>query len=137
MVRPAGWLALIMLASSVWPARAAEPFPFGSELMLDAVTPMPGSKRIPMLEIEDDGSASIDLWCTSLRAQAVVTDDSIAIVPNESDAGASSLPQCDAEHQASDTALLGELAQVTKWRRSGDRVEFSGPTKLRYRLMTN
>jgi META domain len=130
-------LAALFFSVTMVLALAGEPFPFDSELMLDAVTPMPGSKRVPMLEIEDDGSASIDLWCTSLRAQAVVTEDSITIVPNQPDAGASSLAQCDAEHQASDTALLGELAQVTKWRRSGDRVEFSGPTKLRYRLMTN
>ncbi len=138
MVRPAVWLALFMLASSAWPARAGEPFPFGSELMLDAA-PMPGSKRIPMLEIEDDGSASIDLWCTSLRAQAVVTDDSITIVPNQTDTGALPAPvaPCDPERQASDATLLAELAQATKWRRSGDRVEFSGSTTLRYQLMTN
>ncbi len=58
----------VLVASAVlscWcPAIGGEPFPFGSELMLD-VAPMHGSKRVPMLEIEDDGSASIDLWCAS------------------------------------------------------------------------
>ena len=40
-------------------------------------------QRIPMLEIEDDGTASIDLWCTSLHAQATITDNSITIVPGQ------------------------------------------------------
>ena len=124
-------------------ARAAgEPFPYGSELILDAA-PMPGSKRIPMLEIEDDGTASIDLWCTSLHAQATVTDDTITIVPGQP---ASLIPgqsagdaqaHCDPDRQASDATLLAALAHVTAWRRSGDLVELSGPTTLRYRLMTN
>ncbi len=104
---------------------------------------MPGSKRIPMLEIEDDGTTSIDLWCTSLHAQATVTDDTIAIVPGQpaglipgQPAGDTPAP-CDPDRQASDATLLAALAQVTAWRRSGDLVELSGPTTLRYRLMTN
>ena len=110
--------------------------------MLDAAS-MPGSKRIPMLEIEDDGSASIDLWCTSLHAQATVTDDTITIIPGQptslipgQPAGDVQAP-CDPDRQASDAALVAALAQVTTWRRSGDLVELSGPTTLRYRLMTN
>ena len=125
-----------------WPARAGEPFPYGSELILDAA-PMPGSKRIPMLEIEDDGTASIDLWCTSLHAQATVTDDRITILPGPpaalipgQPAGDTQAP-CDPDRQASDATLLAALAQVTAWRRSGDLVELSGSTSLRYRLMTN
>lgn len=96
-----------------------------------------------MLEIEDDGTALIDLWCTSLHAQATVTDDTIAIVPGQpaglipgQPAGDAQAP-CDPDRQASDATLLAELAQVTAWRRSGDLVELSGPTTLRYRLMTN
>ena len=112
-------------------ARATEPFPFGSELMLDAA-PLPGSKRVPMLQIEEDGAVSIDLWCTSLRGQASVGDDSIAIVPGEAPA----VP-CTPQRQASDAALLAALAQATRWRRSGDLVELSGGATLRFRLMTN
>lgn len=136
-------LALLVAVAAVVPVRAGEPFPFGSELLLD-VAPMSGSKRIPMLEIEDDGAASIDLWCTSLRGQATVTDDSITIVPG---APVSLIPgqpatdaqaaQCDPDRQASDAALVSVLSQVTKWRRAGDIVELTGPTTLRYRLMTN
>jgi hypothetical protein len=44
-------IAVAMIVwTALWPARASEPFPFGSELMLDAA-PMPGSKRVPMIEI--------------------------------------------------------------------------------------
>ncbi len=135
MVRPAGWLALFMLASSVWPARASEPFPFGSELMLDAVAPMPGSKRIPMLEIEDDGSAQIDMWCERLRGQTTVGDGTIAIVPDT--ASASTAAPCDPDRQATDAALLATLAQMTEWRWAGDAIELSGPPTLRFRPMTN
>ncbi len=76
------WLVVILASAALWPAAAGESFPFGSELMLDAA-PMQGSKRIPMLEIEDDGTASIDLWCTSLHAQATIANDSITIVPGQ------------------------------------------------------
>ena len=130
-------LLALLVAAAVWPAGAGELFPFGSELVLDAVAPMPGSKRIPMIEIEDDGSAAIDLWCTSLRAQATVGDGSIAIVPGQAAADAPTPPPCDTDHEASDATLLAALAQVTQWRRSGDLVEFSGVVTLRYRLMTN
>ena len=55
---------LVLLCLSLSPPRAAagDSFPFGTTLMLDAA-PMRGSKRVPMLEIAEDGVASIDLWC--------------------------------------------------------------------------
>src|SRR5271165_6672702 len=77
-VLPAAVAMVIWMA--VWPVEASEPFPFGSELMLDAV-PMHGSKRVPTIEIEDNGTASIDLWCASLKAQATVNDAALSIVP--------------------------------------------------------
>jgi META domain len=127
---------LAVLVASAAPAlapraTAGEPFPFGSDLMLD-VAPMHGSKRVPMLDIEDNGTVSIDLWCASLHAQATVGDGSIAIVAE------APLPaQCEPEQQARDTDLLAALAQVTSWRRAGDVIELTGPTTLRFRLMTN
>ena len=131
--RSACFIALLIAAAR--PALAGDAFPFGSELMLEAAA-MPGSKRIPMLEIEDDGTASIDLWCTSLHAQATVTADSIAIVPGPAESQVQA-PQCDPGRQAGDATLLAALSEATKWRRSGDRVELSGGATLRYRLMTN
>ena len=141
--RFACWLAMILISAALWPAAAGESFPFGSELMLDAA-PIHGSKRIPMLEIEDDGTASIDLWCESLHAKATITDDSITIVPGQpaslipgQPAGNDAQAECDPDQQASDATLLSELGQVTKWRRNGDLVELSGGATLRFRLMTN
>lgn len=113
------------------PARASESFPFGSELMLDAA-PMHGSRRVPTIEIDDDGTASIDLWCASLKAQATVADAAITIVP-----GTAAPAQCDPDREARDVDLLTALTQVTGWHRSGQVIELTGATPLRFRLMTN
>ena len=51
-------------------------FPFDQELLLDA-RPLPGSRRIPILEIGADGRAQVDLWCHSGFAQAEVAGASI------------------------------------------------------------
>jgi hypothetical protein len=118
-------------AAAGWPALASDAFPFGSELMLDTA-PMHGSKRIPMIEIEDDGTASIDLWCASVKGQATVNDAAITIVPGDAPAA-----PCDPDRQARDADLLAKLAQVTGWRRSGEVIELTGATPLRFRLMTN
>ena len=112
-------------------AAAGDAFPFGTTLMLD-VAPTRGSKRIPMLEITENGAASIDLWCASARAQAVVADGSISISPGELQNS-----QCEPDRQALDAELLAALAQVTNWRRDGELVELIGVTPLRFRLMTN
>jgi len=129
----AGCLSVLLAFTCALPAaKASEPFPFGSELMLDAA-PMHGSKRIPMIEIEENGTVSIDLWCTSVRAQATVGDNSITIVPGDLQTNA----QCEPERQACDATLLTELAQVTNWRRNGEVIELLGATPLRFRLMTN
>ncbi len=106
-------------------------FPFDRELMLD-VAPMPGSKRVPIIEIDANGAASIDLWCASLRGQASVGDDSISIVP-----GPIQPAQCAADRQSGDENLLAALAQVTNWKRIGDVIELRGATTLWFRLMTN
>jgi len=128
--RAAGLLAAAVVLGSVCPV-VANDFPFGSELMLDA-SPMRGSKRIPMIEIEEDGAASIDLWCASVRAQATVGDGTISIVASPPEAA-----PCTPERQSSDEALLAALAGATSWHRRGDVVEFDGAAKLRFRLMTN
>ena len=112
-------------------AQANEPFPFGSELMLDAA-PMRGSKRVPIIEIEDNGAASIDLWCSSLKAQATVSDAAITIVP-----GDAAPAQCDPDRQARDADLLAALTQVTGWRWRGESIELTGATPLRFRRMGN
>jgi heat shock protein HslJ len=131
--RSACWLVLSIVVAALSPALAGDKtFPFGSELMLDAA-PMYGSKRIPMLEIDDNGTTSIDLWCQSLQAQSTVGGDgTITIVP-----AATTPAQCSPERATGDQDLLNALSQVTNWRRNGDLIELTGPTTLRFRLMTN
>jgi hypothetical protein len=123
--------ATVVVWTAAWPVRASEPFPFGSELMLDAA-PMHGSRRVPMIEIEDDGTASIDLWCASLKAQATVNNAAITIVPGDAPPA-----QCDPDRQARDAELLATLTQVTGWRRSGEVIELIGAAPLLFHLMTN
>jgi hypothetical protein len=127
--------AVIVAASMLGltgPGRASESkFPFGTELMLD-VEPLYGSKRIPMLEIDDDGTATVDLWCASVHASATVGESSITIV-----AEPAAEAQCTPERQTGDQDLLTALSQVTSWRRDGDVIELVGPTTLRFREMTN
>ena len=106
-------------------------FPFDRDLMLDAA-PMRGSKRIPMLQIEDNGTASIDLWCASVHASATVGETSITIVAEPAEPA-----QCTPERQSGDETLLTALSQVTTWRRNGEVIELVGPTTLHYREMTN
>ena len=130
--RRLGFFVAAVLLGPLGAAGAAESaFPFGTELMLD-VEPLYGSKRVPMLEIEDDGTAAIDLWCSSVHASATVGENSITIVAEP--AGPA---QCSPERQSGDETLLAALSQVTNWRRDGDVIELIGPTTLRFRAMTN
>jgi hypothetical protein len=136
MLRPrwrfASYLALVLVCASPRLAAASDPFPFGSELMLDAA-PMHGTKRMPMLQIDDNGSTSIDLWCTNVQAQATVGGDgTITIVP-----GATQPAQCTPERESVDQDLIAALTQATNWRRNGDIIELTGASTLRFRLMTN
>lgn len=124
--------AIVLLVVLFGSAHAAETaFPFGTELMLDS-DPLYGSKRIPSLEIDENGTAAIDLWCGSTRATATVGASSITIVPEPAQPA-----QCSPERQSGDQDLLTALSGVTGWRRDGDLIEFSGATSLRFRLMTN
>jgi hypothetical protein len=126
------WLVATVFASIPLAAMAAETaFPFGRELMLDG-KPMRGTKRLPTLSIEQDGTAAIDLWCGSLRGRGDVGNGTTAITPGERDNA-----QCDPDRIAGDDDLLDMLVHMTNWRRRGDTVEFSGPAKLRFHLMTN
>ena len=124
-------LAACVLGGIVAADAAERGFPYNSELIMDA-KPMRGSKRVPMLEIDENGAAAIDLWCASASAQAVIADHSISIAPGDVQNA-----QCEPDRQSRDAELLAALAQVTNWRSNGEVVEFLGVTPLRFRLMTN
>jgi heat shock protein HslJ len=132
--RMAGLLACVVLAGMIAPAAAVATdtaFPFGSELALDTAPP-PGTKRVPTIEIDEDGAAAFNLWCARVSGSASVTNDAITIVPSKTLSA-----QCTPERLTQDAALLAALSQVTSWRRNGDVIDFLGVTNLRFRLMTN
>ncbi len=125
-------LVLAFLATALGPAAAGDSaFPFGSELALDAA-PLPGTKRVPTIEIDEDGAAAFNLWCARVTGSASVTADAITIVPSKTLSA-----QCTPDQLTQDAVLLAALSQVTNWRRDGDVVDFLGTMPLRFRLMTN
>lgn len=111
--------------------KAAEQFPFGLEMTLDA-PPQPGSKRIPNLEIGDRGEVRLELWCKGGAGQFSVAGNTVIFVP-----GAIDNRTCSPAQAQMDDALLAELADATTWARKGDYVTFTGRTTLRFHLNTN
>jgi len=130
---PGFFIVAVLLGSLAAASAGDSAFPFGTELMLDAAR-LPGGKRIPMIEIDDNGTATIDLWCVSVRGSATVGDSALTIVAADPPAPP---PQCTPARQAADQDLLTALSQVTAWRGRGEVVELVGPTTLRFRRMTN
>jgi heat shock protein HslJ len=115
----------------VTPHALAQAFPFGSELVLDA-NPMPGSKKLPVLDIGQNGSADIELWCNSVKAQLVVAANTITIIT-----GKLSSRQCPPDHARADDELLSALNQATNWRMEDSALVFTGGKTLRFRMQTN
>jgi heat shock protein HslJ len=113
------------------PQAFAEPFPFGSELVLD-VDPMRGSKKIPLLDIGQNGLAEIDLWCNSVKAQLVVAANTITIITGEM-----SSRQCPPDRARADDDLLTALNQVTNWRMDDSALVLTGGKTLRFLRQTN
>jgi hypothetical protein len=122
--------AAAVLLSAIAPA-GAQGFPFDQEMLLEA-KPLPGSRRVPMLEVHPDGKASVDLWCHSAVAEIAVTGDEIKFN------FVSAKPEnCTPERIELDLAMAKALLEVTSWRRDKDIVEFIGPTTFRFRLSTH
>ena len=116
---------------SCLPAHAAEDFPFGLEMTLDAA-PQPGSKRRPNLEIGDAGETRIELWCKGGKGQFSVAGDTVVFVP-----GAIEDRNCPPARAQLDDELLATLSAATNWKRQGDAVTFIGTRPLRFLLNTN
>jgi hypothetical protein len=112
-------------------ARAEEGFPFGMEMTLDAAR-MPGSKRVPDLDIGDNGEVVIELWCKGGKGQFSVAGASVIFV-----AGAFETRNCPTDRAQADDDLLAALSDATSWKRQGDLVQFIGPKTLRFRINTN
>jgi heat shock protein HslJ len=130
--RLAGPLAGLMVLAGISAGIAADRgFPYDETLLLEA-KPMKGSKRVPILQIESRGDASIDMWCNRVQAQLVVVDATITVV-----LGASTEKQCDPDRMQADEDLMTALQQVANWRREGDLLVLQGERSLRFRMSSN
>jgi len=124
-----GLVAAIVAMTTV--AAHAQEFPFESELLLDA-RPLPGSKRIPNLEISANGTIALEMWCNRVDGQVVVAGDTITVITGQPTERA-----CSPERARGYTELLEALNGVTNWRRQGDTVVLVGPKTLRFKVPTN
>ena len=117
--------AALLVMSAV--ARAEEGFPFGTEMTMEAV-PQPGSKRIPNLEIGDNGEVVLELWCKGGKGQFSVAGNTVIFVP-----GAIQDRSCPPAKAQADDDLVAALAAVETWKRQGDVLTLIGPKTLRFR----
>ncbi|WP_050384235.1 META domain-containing protein [Bradyrhizobium pachyrhizi] len=124
-------LALVAATLGADAARAQEEFPFGFVMTLDAAR-MPGSKRIPSIEVGDNGEVILELWCDGGKGQFSVAGNTIVFVP-----GAMENRTCTPERAQADKDLLAVLGDMTSWRRHGDEVTFTGGKSLHFVINSN
>jgi heat shock protein HslJ len=133
------WKGLVGLACcalaygiGIGSVRGAETeFPFDSELILD-VDPMPGSKRIPNMDVAANGAIALEMWCNRIEGQIIVAGDTITVLTRQATSR-----ECPPERLRGDEELLAALTQATNWRREGPMVLLIGPRPLRFRVPTN
>ena len=123
-------LAVAMLAMSTL-ARAEDGFPFGTEMTLEAL-PQPGSKRIPNIEIGDNGEVVLELWCKGGKGQFSVAGNTVIFVP-----GQIQDRSCPPARAQADDELVAALGSVETWKRQGDVLTLQGPKPLRFRVTGN
>jgi hypothetical protein len=129
-----GAVAAVLVLLACGAGIPAETFPFDRELLLEAPPMRPG-KRMPILAVEPNGNARIDLWCRTVPARADVSDATIKIeagplpeeMPTMQSAG-----QCTPERVQADEEFLATLTQMTGWRRLGDGIVLEGPKTLKF-----
>ena len=124
-------LTLAAGALGAFPAWAQDEFPFGFEMTLDTAN-QPGSKRLPTLEIGDNGEAKLDFWCKSGTGQFSVAGNTVIFVPGSMEERA-----CSPERAAIDDDLVATLSAATNWKRQNDLVVFTGAKPLRFHINTN
>jgi hypothetical protein len=131
LLRHAAAATLTVVAFAADPACADDGFPFGFEMTLDAA-PQGGSKRIPTLEIGDNGEAKLDLWCKSGNGQFSVAGNTVIFM-----AGQLQDRDCPPARAQADDELVAALSEAATWKRRGDLVSFIGTRQLRFRINTN
>ncbi len=131
--RQAAGVSLIVLASmaTAREARAETGFPFGMEMTLDA-PPQRGSKRVPDLDIGDNGEVVLELWCKGGKGQFSIAGDTVIFV-----AGQMEERSCPPDKAQADDDLIAALTEATNWRRQGDAVSFIGTRTLKFHINTN
>ena len=77
-----GLAASVVLAAAGASVAQQGGFPFDRELILDA-RPMPGSKRIPNMDIAANGTIALEMWCDRVEGQVVVAGDTITIITGQ------------------------------------------------------
>jgi META domain len=130
-VRLAAFALILSAALQAVPARAQDGFPFGLEMTLD-VARQPGSKRLPTLEIGDNGEAVLELWCKGGKGQFSVAGNTVIFVPGPLEDRA-----CAPARAQADDDLVTTLSEASTWKRQGDYVSFIGTKPLRFHLNTN
>src|SRR5450631_1935639 len=131
-MRPAAAaLLLAWTACHAIPAFADDGFPFGLEMTLD-VARQPGSRRLPTLEIGDNGEAVLELWCKGGKGQFSVAGNTVIFV-----AGPREDRACPPARAQADDDLVTALSEAATWKRQGDFVSFIGTKPLRFRRNTN
>jgi hypothetical protein len=124
-------LLLVATALNFTPARADDGFPFETQMQLD-VNRMPGSKRIPNLDIGEAGEVVFELWCKGGKGQFSVAGNTVIFVP-----GAMENRSCPPDRAQADDELIAALTDVSTWKRQDDLVVFVGTKTLRFRINTN
>ena len=124
-------LGLLAAAQNMGPARADDGFPFGMAMTME-VARQPGSKRVPNVEIGDNGEAVLELWCKGGKGQFSVAGNTVIFVPGPLQDRA-----CPPARAQADDDLVAALSEATNWKRQGDFVSFIGAKTLRFHLDTN
>jgi len=124
-------LAAVMMISQAAIEVHAQEVPFEGELLLDA-RPMPGSKRIPNMDVAANGTIALEMWCNRVEGQVVVAGDTLTVITGQpTDRG------CSPDRARADADLIEALNAVTNWSRQGDTVLLIGPKTLRFKVPTN
>ena len=129
--RQAGAALVLAAALQATTACADDGFPFGLEMTLD-VARQPGSKRLPTLEVGDNGEVVLELWCKGGKGQFSVAGNTVIFV-----AGPLQDRACPPARAQADDELVAGLSEAATWKRQGDLVSFLGTKPLRFRINTN
>lgn len=124
----------LLVGSAVFeavPVSADNGFPFGMAMTLD-VARQPGSKRLPNLEIGDNGEVVLELWCKGGKGQFSVAGNTVIFL-----AGPLEDRTCPPARAQADDDLVAVLSEAATWKRQGDFVFFIGTKTLRFRIDTN